>query len=300
MPRTRNKSLTLLHAGITHQSSGKSEFCAELPAVAIEWRAANCGKRFATAAAKQRIRADYEAAGPQLHQRGKDCVEIAVAARMQDMNLQPERARSRLQVSRLRLRIWIGRIDEEAERWWRSGPVRAVVRSRFGASSSDRFVVPVRLPPWLRFRLVTRPNADRVDARKENDRYGRGRGLGCLSAWKPTIGDNQCNAPANELGGERRQALVLIICPQIVNRYVAPLNKAGLAQPLANRFHAFCKPIRRLAAEISNHRQWLLHARATSGHAAAAQPRRVMNSRRRIMGHASFAAQQEPSSRSGK
>ena len=58
-----------------------------------------CGELFAPAV-EEWIAADHEPACPQLGQGCEDGIEVALGARMQDMELQPERARRRLQVSR--------------------------------------------------------------------------------------------------------------------------------------------------------------------------------------------------------
>src|SRR5262245_9472843 len=72
-----------------------------------------CCKLFAPTKEK-RIRADHEPCRPQLDQACKDGVEVALGTRFQYMNLQPEGAGRRPQVSYLSLReIGAGRIDEQ-------------------------------------------------------------------------------------------------------------------------------------------------------------------------------------------
>jgi hypothetical protein len=65
-----------------------------------------------TAAREKWIGADHERACPQLGYRCKDCIEIAVAARMQDMELQPEAAGRCLRLSRYSFGSGSGRVDE--------------------------------------------------------------------------------------------------------------------------------------------------------------------------------------------
>ena len=55
---------------------------------------------------KNGIGADHERAGPQLDQGCEGRIDVAFGAGMQDMELQPEGAGRRLQVSRLGLGSW--------------------------------------------------------------------------------------------------------------------------------------------------------------------------------------------------
>ena len=72
-----------------------------------------CGELFAPAS-EECIGADHERACSQLDQGCEDRIEVAFGARMQDMELQPEGAGRRLQVSRLGLgNSGIGRVDEQ-------------------------------------------------------------------------------------------------------------------------------------------------------------------------------------------
>src|SRR5262249_20429544 len=82
--------------------------------------------------------------------------DVAISARIQDLQVHTERARCLLQVSRLRLCTGIGRVDEgghdslrEISSWSNS--------SCFGPTSPLNAVTPVTLPPG-RLRLATRPN----------------------------------------------------------------------------------------------------------------------------------------------
>ena len=74
-----------------------------------------CGELFAPAG-EECIGADHERACSQLDQGCKDRIEVAFGARMQDMELQPEGAGRRLQVSRYGLgKSGIGRVDEQRQ-----------------------------------------------------------------------------------------------------------------------------------------------------------------------------------------
>ena len=64
-----------------------------------------CGELLAPADKEGVGAADHEHAGSQLVQSREDPIEIAVSARMQDMEPQPEGARRRLQVPQFGL-VW--------------------------------------------------------------------------------------------------------------------------------------------------------------------------------------------------
>ena len=83
---------------VAHQAAGRGEL-----AILIDrgHRVAQrqCGELFALAI-EEWIGADHERRLPQLGQSCEDRIDVAFGARMQDMELQPEGARRRLQVSR--------------------------------------------------------------------------------------------------------------------------------------------------------------------------------------------------------
>ena len=95
---------------------------------------------------------------------------------MQDMELQPEGAGRRLQVSRLRLGE-VGLVGLTSRAMMVAvGTNSCSSSSRFGPSSTFNVVTPVRLPPG-RFRLATSPSCDRVGPVVEDDRNRCGRRL---------------------------------------------------------------------------------------------------------------------------
>src|SRR5262249_60182998 len=72
---------------------------------------------------EESIGADHEPACPQLEQGCEDRIEVALGARVQDMTLQPEGARRRLQLSRQGLGTRIGWIDEDRNGGCRLGQI---------------------------------------------------------------------------------------------------------------------------------------------------------------------------------
>ena len=146
-------------------------------------------------------------------------------------------------------------------------------------------VTPVTLPPG-RARLATRPDADRIADRREDDRNRRGRlpwprdAPACRRASAITS-----TLRANQIGRQRRQPIVLALRPAVFDRERSgPRRSRVRCSPARNAVdsarmtgssatQAPRNPITGIAGCC---------ARAASGHAAAAPPSSVMNSRRFI------------------
>jgi hypothetical protein len=114
------------------------------------------GERSASAR-EECFAADHEPAGSQLDQGCEDRIEVAIGARMQDMELELEGAGRRLQVSRLGLgNNGIGGLVGLTSRAMTVplGTNSCSTSSCFGPISTLNAVTPVRLPPG-RFRLAT-------------------------------------------------------------------------------------------------------------------------------------------------
>jgi hypothetical protein len=74
---------------------------------------------------------------------------------------------------------------------------------------------------------------DGVATSLENDRYGGGCGLCCEAGRGRAACGNDGDFTANEIGGQRRQSIVLTVRPPIFDRHVPALDVSGLAQALA-------------------------------------------------------------------
>src|SRR5262249_20704911 len=73
---------------------------------------------------------------------------------------------------------------------------------------------------------------------------------------------NHSNLATNQVGRQRRQLVVLTLCPAIFDRHVLALDIASFFQALAERAHKVREQIRRSAVEESDHRhRRLLRAR---------------------------------------
>ena len=160
-----------------------------------------------------------------------------------------------------------------------SGTSSCSSSSRF-ASSSPRESMPVTLPPG-RLRLATRPAPTGSTADREDDRNGRGRGLGRERRVPPVADDHGdlLRAPDRPPA----PAADRIVCPpsDIRSRHSGPRRSPASFRPWRNAATR-CALGRRTSCEEPDHRhRRLLRARRERPRAAA-PPSSVMNSRRLI------------------
>ena len=145
-------------------------------------------------------------------------------------------------------------------------------------SSAVMKLDPVTLPPG-RLRLATRPTLT------GSPPVAKTIGIVVVAPW-PRVpngvsADDHGHLPANQVGRQRRQTVGLILRPAIFDRDVLALDIACFLQALAEcesrrvGDRQRCQPCRNPITGIAG-----CCARAASGHAAAAPPSSVMNSRR--------------------
>ena len=143
--------------------------------------------------------------------------------------------------------------------------------SRLGRQAGDVAARPRQA------RDETAPN--RVRRQREHDRDRRGCPLGCRD--RGARGDDDVDLSVDELGHDLGIALDTSLCPAILDRHVAALCPAELAQSPHKGGGPMGPGRGRADAEESDGRHLPgCCARAASGHAAAAPPSSVMNSRR--------------------
>ena len=106
-----------------------------------------------------------------------------------------------------------------------------------------------------------KPSRDGINAHLEDN----GDRCGCRFCRKcrgrATRRDNHVHPTANQIGRQNRQPIVLAFCPAKIDRYIATLDKAGIAQALAKRAQRACVQVRRRTAEKADHRHCLLRGR---------------------------------------
>src|SRR5262245_49656177 len=103
--------------------------------------------------------------------------------------------------------------------------------------------------------------ADRVSTEAKRDRDRRRRGFGCKRG-RIAQGSDSCNATADEVTHERRQAIVLAAEPMVLNDSVLAFNVAGFAEAFRERCRMASGAIERSTTDTADHRhRRLLRAR---------------------------------------
>jgi hypothetical protein len=75
-------------------------------------------------------------------------------------------------------------------------------------------------------------NFDRIGTDKKNDRNRLGRRLGSQRSWGAGADNNDGYLSANKIRSQCRQPIVVTLCPQVLDRYVAALDNPVLSKPL--------------------------------------------------------------------
>ena len=130
-----------------------------------------------------------------------------------------------------------------------------------GAITSEaKKLIPVALPPG-RAKLATRPNLTGSSATLR-DRRGRGfRHRGCSGEGGR---GNHGPATADEVGHERRQAIVFALQPVVLDHHVLGLDVAGFVEGLTERSAKARGFLRRSGADKANDRHGRLRRARSS------------------------------------
>src|SRR5262245_37377649 len=67
-------------------------------------------------------------------------------------------------------------------------------------------------------------------------------------------GSDHFNLPSNQVGRERRQSIVLKLCPAVFDREISPFDKAAFVQASDERIRHISRFPRRPCAEVANRR----------------------------------------------
>src|SRR5215831_13148566 len=120
--------------------------------------------------------------------------------------------------------------------------------SRFAPSRlPPKNVTPVRLPSG-RLRLATRP----IFTDDEHERYGRA-GNPHRRQHRRRVADDHGRLPADQIGGEARQPIRLIVSPALLDDDIASFDESFLTQPFAEFRHEMRKRRGDRVAKKPNH-----------------------------------------------
>ena len=203
--------------------------------------------------------ADDERTGPLPHKARKCHVDVTRGADIQHNKLQPKSTRGRLHLAHRDAASGTFRSTSRAMTA-ALGTSSCSSESCFGTKSTPNQLTPVMFSPG-RLRLDDHPELDRITAAEEDDGNSRRRGLGreCRGVG---VGNDHHDPAANQIGGERRQSIILALRPAVFDRHVPALDSAGFVQALAECSEPLRERPRRHPAEEPNHRhRRLLRAR---------------------------------------
>src|SRR5215831_18213132 len=200
---------------------------------------------------KEWVSTDNKHTGSQLYHRRKDRVEVALGAGMYDMELQPELAGRRLQVSRLALGTGKGRVEERG----RDGRCRhqLVQHLHLLLHQLHAQVGHARDVAAWSVETSNKSNRDRVDRYGEDDRKGRGLGL-CRECRRRPSRDNQGHLTSNQLRRQGTQSIASTLSPAVFDRHVLALDEANFLQSLLKRSRHGRVHAGRLAVEETDDR----------------------------------------------
>src|SRR5262245_48083841 len=128
--------------------------------------------------------------------------------------------------------------------------------NRLARTSEVKKLMPVALPPG-RARLATRPCATGSPLTPKAIGIRRGRSFGRKRRRIANRSDN-ADATADEVGHERRQAVVLAAEPAVLDGHVLALYVAGFGEAFTERACMAGGAIERPTADKADHRHCLL------------------------------------------
>src|SRR6516165_124787 len=189
-----------------------------------------------------------------LDERRKGGIDLLRVARTYDMKLKPELTRCVLRLSRVQLCIWIGRIHEQT--YDRGVGYRFAhhlqsdcPRGRAEEAHAGHIAI------WSA-EASDEPELDRIAADAKDNRDRRGRRLHHHRRNVVARVDHG-HWLADEIGGQRHQAVILVFSVLVFDRDVAALDKAHAAKALAKPSLHLRGGRTRAAAQIPDHRHWL-------------------------------------------
>src|SRR5499425_1663808 len=98
-------------------------------------------------------------------------------------------------------------------------------------------------------------------------------GFGCKRSNIAADGNNDCNLPADEIGGQCSKPTVISLRPAVFDRHVAAFDKAGVIQSLSNDSDQECIGRPRTAAQDTYNWKLLLCARRERPRSCTAKQR---------------------------
>src|SRR5215469_8080640 len=124
----------------------------------------------------------------------------------------------------------------------------AVICALLGSTSTASRAIPG---------TSSRSASNRVAPDGEKDRNHRRRGLSCQCRRRTTGGRDESDSPPDEISGELRQSVDVILCPTVFKGDVLAFDVAGLLEPFTKLAQDPSVALRRCGVEQPNYWQLL-------------------------------------------
>src|SRR5262249_35300212 len=212
---------------------------------------------------------------------GCECrIDLSNGTRVEDYHLPPDIGSRGPDVVQLSIDIRHIRIDENAD-------------GRCIGSQLTQEPEPLRLQLSLKpavageiaagpMQVGNQPAADWIRCDGKDNGEGWGCGLGEKRSNITADGNNDCNLPADEIGGQCSKPTVISLRPAVFDRHAAAFDKTGVIQPLSNDSDQECIGRPRTAAQDTDNRKLLLCARREWQRSRAANQRDELATFQRI------------------
>ena len=160
-------------------------------------------------------------------QRAEGVIDVAFIAGIHDLDLPPERARGELSVADVRWRIRIGRVHEQADGCGVGRELGDQLHP-LGHQIANQHADASQIAAWA-VEAADEARLDRIAGDDEDNRYGRGCGLG--GRRRNVAGrDQHCDPPGDEIGRQRRQPVISVLRPAVFDGNVLPLDEATFVE----------------------------------------------------------------------
>src|SRR5262249_5082069 len=181
---------------------------------------------------KERIDCNGKGIGAHLPEYRECRIDLCNSSSFDDCDLAPDAGGGGPNVVQLSFNIRHIRIDENAD-------------GRCIGSQLTHQPEPLRLELGLKpartseiaarsMQAGAEPGGDGICGDCKAQGWGGGCGFRCTRSNVTADGNDNCNLPANEIGGQCSEALVFSLCPPVFDRHIAAFNKTGVIQRLSN------------------------------------------------------------------
>ncbi len=199
------------------------------------------------------VAAHQERVSPLLNKILKPRLDLDWATCIHEQQPYPKSTRCSLHLSRFGLRInGISRVAKVGDRRGRRHQLEEHFKAlcdHFGQGEVEAGEISARSPE-----TADKADLDRVGALHEDDRDCLGRRLGCKRTMCALQDNDHGYLAANQFCDQRRQPIVLTLCPPVFDRHVPALGVTGLTQASLKSGKILARRLERCEVEKPDYR----------------------------------------------